>query len=164
MTRFMLVYPVLLALLVIYLRLDPIVTAIGVVGPFVVAVMLVRRFTTLTERLVGVTTGELPSISAVDVEGGYELRPGHAQGPSGGLVVREGDSVSVTIARATDPRRNGKPLGWVSWKIENGDATPLLVSTYFDPDRALLRDVEKRLTSLGVSVEISHTPFDEAPH
>ncbi len=163
MTRFMFVYPALIALCFIYLNLGPIITGIGVVGPFVAAVLIVRRFTKLSERLVGVTTGELPSISAFEVDGGFALRPGHSQGPRGGLVVHEGDTVSVTVERATDPRKPGRRLGWVIWTFASGDAAPVIVGTYYDADRALLRDVESRLKALGVSVEMSHTPFDETP-
>lgn len=136
------------------------VTALVVVPglAYLMWAMTRRRARTLAEM-----AGERPILVAGEIDGGFGLRPSNARGRSIGLPVFPGDTVRVTVERSQDPRRGlMRPLSVMEWRFENGDSDPLVIATYFDADRALLRDVETRMRGLGTTVEITHTPFNEA--
>jgi hypothetical protein len=161
MTLFLLVYPFVLAALFLFIDLKPIGIIVAVLVLVPSDVFLIRRFGKLRAQLVAIMAGEIPVVSAVKVDGGYELRSGNAS--RGGLPVHVGDSVSVSVERGRDPRRSSRLMGYVTWRFAIDEATPLTVITYFDADPALLRDVERRLKGLGVSAKASHKPFADTP-
>ncbi len=160
-------YPVLLALMLLYGGVDPVSVALGTILVLGGVSYLVRTFRRSQARLQAIMAGEQPIVVAYDLDGTYELRPGNPRRVGAGLPVSPGEAVTVHVERARDLRRGKRPLGFMEWRFGNGDGdgdgAPLVVGTYFDPDEALLRDVETRLKGLGVSVEMSHTPFDDVP-
>jgi hypothetical protein len=162
MTRLLVLQPILFAALFLYLDFSPALTAIGIGVPLVGILALLGLFARLRKRIIAVTTGEIPAVSAHEVDGGWALR-GVASPARGGLVVRSGDTVRVTVAPGVDPRKRARPSTWVTWSFATSDNRSQTGNTFFDPDQALLRDVERRLSGLGVSAEISHTPVQVEP-
>lgn len=156
-------YPVLLAILLLYGGVYPVAVAVGTVLVLAGVSNLVRTFRRSQTRLIAIMAGEQPVVVAYDLDGTYELRPGNPRRVGVGLPVSPGDAVTVHVERARDLRRGKRPLGFMEWRFGNGDGAPLVIGTYFDPDAAVLRDVESRIKGLGVSVDVTHVPFGEGP-
>jgi hypothetical protein len=156
-------YPILLAALMLYGGVYPVGVAIGLLLVLAGVSSFIRSIRRSQARLVAIMAGDEPLVVAHDVDGAYELRPGNPRHMGVGLPVAAGDVVTVSVERARDLRKGKRTLGFMEWRFGNRDAAPLVIGTYFDPDAALLRDVEKRLKGLGVTVEVSHTSFDGVP-
>jgi len=147
--------------LFLYLGVGPIPVVVALVLLGGIAVYFVRTFRRARARLISVMAGEAPILVVAEVDGGHEIRPGNPARTGAALFVAKGDTVTVDIRRARDLRRGRRLLPFMEWYLGNGDREPLMVATYFDPDAALLRDVEKRIARLGATAQVTHVPFAE---
>ncbi len=162
-TILMVVYPIVILAIALARGFELVATIVVVAAFAAVDAILARSFLKERARVTATMSGEMPLVTAHEVEGGFELRSSRSSQTRGGLPVRPGDALDIVVEEAHDPRGRRRRPGYVQWVFLNGDERPLPVASWFDPDDSLLRDVERRIKALGATAETTHVPFGEKP-